>query len=261
MSEPSIDGLLAVAHEMADAARPVPMRYFRKKVPVETKDDASPVTIADRETELAMRAVLDRHFPDHGVFGEEHGQARLESRFVWVLDPIDGTRSFIAGMPLFGTMIAVLDQGVPVVGIVDSPALAERYVGVKGRPSTFNGEEIHTASTDRLDRALLFPAEHGEPPASVRQSFERAKAAAREHRYGYDCYIYAQLAAGHIDAIIENGLAPYDFLALVPLIEGAGGRVTDWHGHPLSLQSSEFVAAAATPTLHRELLGLLDTGA
>ena len=253
-----LDRLMACAEAMADAARPVPMRYFRKKLAVESKADASPVTIADRETEQAMRAVLAEYFPEHGVFGEEFGAANLDARFVWVIDPIDGTRSFISGVPLFGTLIAVLDQGVPVLGITEVPALAERYVGAQGQPSRFGDQILRTSDITKLASALLFSSEHGKMTPNVAASYASAKAAARETRQGYDCYIYAQLAAGHIDAIIETGLAPYDYMALVPLIEGAGGVITDWRGAPLSLQSLGDVAAAATAELHRELISHLN---
>jgi histidinol phosphatase-like enzyme (inositol monophosphatase family) len=260
MTDLSVDDLLACANAMADAARPVPMRYFRKRLTIEIKDDASPVTMADKETESVLRSVLAEHFPEHGIFGEEHGQHGLDRRHVWVLDPIDGTRSFIAGVPLFGTLIACLEDGIPILGVIDIPALGERYTGIQGQPSRFDGDEIRTATTSRLADALVFPSEHGTPNDAVSRSFECVKRAARETRHGYDCYIYAQLAAGHIDAIIETDLAPYDYLALVPLIEGAGGRITDWKGEDLRLTSRGDVVAAASDALHRELLGLLDPG-
>ena len=147
--------LVALAHRLADAARPIAARYFRTPVTVDDKSDRSPVTVADREAETAMRDLLTRHVPEHGVFGKEHGAVRTDADYVWVLDPIDGTKAFITGLPIFGTLIALLHRGVPVLGIIDQPILKERWLGAAGQVSTFNDRPISVRHCPTLDRAYM----------------------------------------------------------------------------------------------------------
>lgn len=252
-----IQELLATALAVSEAARPVPLGYFRRKLEVIAKADASPVTVADRETERVMREMLAAHVPEHGIFGEEHGRERLDHRFVWVLDPIDGTKSFITGFPLFNNLIAVLDDGRPVVGVVDTPAIGERYHAATGHGAWLNGSAIRTSGCTDLDSAAVYRAGHVPADPGLRQRFERFATVGRVNRYGYDAYVYALLAAGHLDLMIESDLEPYDYLALVCLVEEAGGVISDWSGRPLRLDSAGDVLAAATPALHAEALGLL----
>lgn len=250
--------LIGVAQAVADAARPVPMRYFRRNLAIEDKADASPVTIADRETEMAMRKVLGELVPDHGIFGEEHGQSGLDKRYVWVLDPIDGTRSFITGFPLFCSLIALLDDGVPVMGIVDVPAIGERYMGIAGDRAWFSDRLLRTSGCRRLDDAQVYVAGHPPTDPDKCVGFERAANAGRMQRYCYDAYAYALVASGHVDVMFETDLEPYDYLSLVPLIESAGGCISDWSGQPLRLDSKGDVLATATPELHQDMLSLLN---
>jgi len=253
----TLDELLEIAMAVSEAARPVPLGYFRKPLQVIAKADESPVTIADRETERVMRQVLAERCPEHGIFGEEHGQERLDHRFVWVLDPIDGTKSFITGMPLFNNLIAVLDAGRPVVGVVDTPAIAERYHAVMGRGAWCAGQRLETSGCERLAQAAVYRAGHVPADPGLHRRFDRLAGKGRVQRYGYDAYVYALLAAGHLDLMVETDLEPYDYLALVPLIEEAGGVITDWSGAPLGLDSKGDVLAAASPALHAEALALL----
>jgi len=253
----TLDDLLATALAVSEAARPVPLGYFRKPLEVIAKADASPVTIADRETERVMREVLAARVPEHGIFGEEHGRERLEHRFVWVLDPIDGTRSFITGMPLFNSLVALLDDGIPVIGVVDTPAIGERYHAVSGRGAWFDGRPIRTSGCTSLADAAVYRAGHAPTDPDSARRYHRFAAAGRVDRYGYDAYVYALLAAGHIDLVVETDLEPYDYLALVPLVEAAGGVITDWAGAPLRLHSTGEVLAAATAELHAEALAVL----
>lgn len=253
----TLDELLEIALAVSQAARPVPLGYFRKPLEVIAKADESPVTIADRETERVMRRVLAVRCPEHGVFGEEHGRERLDHRFVWVLDPIDGTKSFITGMPLFNNLIAVLDHGRPVIGVVDTPAIAERYHAARGRGAWCNGEAIRTSGCETLAEAAVYRAGHAPADPALRRRFDRLEGVGRVQRYGYDAYVYALLAAGHLDLMVETDLEPYDYLALVPLVEEAGGVITDWAGAPLGLGSKGDVLAAASPALHAEALARL----
>jgi histidinol phosphatase-like enzyme (inositol monophosphatase family) len=170
-----------------------------------------------------------------------------------VIDPIDGTKSFISGMPTFGTLIALLDGGTPVLGVVDHPALRERWVGRVGLPTRCNGVVCRTSACTLLADAGLYATTPDMFKGAARTRFEAVSGRARMRRFGGDCYAYALLASGFIDAVIEAGLQPYDFLALVPVIEGAGGVITDWQGRPLGLDSDGQVVAAATRALHREL--------
>jgi inositol-phosphate phosphatase / L-galactose 1-phosphate phosphatase / histidinol-phosphatase len=248
---------IALAQRLADAAGVVARRYFRTGVAVIGKADASPVTIADRQAESRMRAIIAREFPDHGIVGEEHGAERSDAEHVWVLDPIDGTKSFISGVPLFGTLIALVRRGRPILGIIDQPVLRERWIGAAGRPTRFCGRAASTRACGRIAEATLFATSphmfHGADAAS----FERVRSTVRLPRYGSDCYAYGLLASGHVDIVIEAGLKPHDYLAQVPIIEGAGGALTDWEGRPLTLESGRRICAAGDRRLHRKVLGLL----
>ena len=250
--------LIGVAQAVADAARPVPLKYFRRNLAIEDKADASPVTVADKETERAMRAVLAEKVPDHGIFGEEHGRSGLDRRYVWVLDPIDGTRSFITGFPLFCSLTALLEDGIPILGIVDVPAIGERYMGVAGDRAWFGDRLLRTSEVTDLSQAQVYVAGHEPVDEHLREGFNRAARAGRMQRYCYDAYAYALVAAGHVDVMFETDLEPYDYLSLVPLIEAAGGRISDWSGRPLRLDSKGDVLACATPQLHDAMLGLLN---
>jgi len=217
----------------------------------------SPVTIADREAETALRGRIERRFPAHGILGEEHGSLRKDAERVWVLDPIDGTKSFISGVPLFGTLIALVERGVPVLGVIDQPISRERWVGARGRPSTLNGAPISTRACSTLAAATLFATTPDMFRGADADAFQRLKSAVKLARFGGDCYAYGLLAAGFIDLVVEASLKPYDFAALVPVIVGAGGSVTDWRGDPLGLASDGRVLACGDPRLADAARGLL----
>jgi histidinol phosphatase-like enzyme (inositol monophosphatase family) len=250
MTEPVAAAHLALAEALADAARAVIRGYFRQKLVVDDKSDRSPVTIADREAEATMRRLIEARFPDHGILGEEHGSVRAEAEYLWVLDPIDGTKSFISGIPLFGTLIALLHRGRPVLGVIDQPILGERWLGATNRPTTLNGAPVHARPCLSLATATLFSTAPDSMFASVEaEGFARLRRAVKLLRTGADCYAYAQLASGFIDLVVEGQLKSYDYCALVPVIEGAGGVITDWQGHPLGLASDGKVLACGDPTL------------
>lgn len=257
MSTPELSALLTFAHQLADVARPITLSYFRRPLAVQLKCDDSPVTIADRETEAALRAMITQQFPHHGIYGEEHGSEGADRLHTWVIDPIDGTRAFITGMPLFGTLIALLEAGKPQLGILEIPALAERWAGIRGQPSSHNGQPCQVSGCQELSRATLYSTS---PDMFQGDELNRYQALARAvglRRFGGDCYSYGLLASGHVDLVVEADLAPYDYLALVPVVEGAGGIISDWQGNPLSLASDGRVVAAASPILHRQALDIL----
>lgn len=248
---------LDIANAMADAAATHSMRWFRSSLDIITKADDSPVTLADRAAETAMREILGMRCPADGIYGEEHGPERLDADRVWVLDPIDGTRSFITGSPLWGTLIGVLQGGRVVFGMVDMPVLGERWIGQAGKGAQRNGEPVTASGCTALDKARIVTTSPDIFSPADWQAFDRLSRQCAMRRFGGDCYGYAQLAGGTIDLVVEAGLQPYDYLGPTGLIEAAGGVVSDWLGQPLGLASDGRVVAAATPELHRAALGML----
>jgi myo-inositol-1(or 4)-monophosphatase len=218
----------------------------------ESKSDESPVTIADRQAEQAMRAVLSARFPDHDILGEEFGQDRSGASCCWVLDPLDGTRAFITGRPTFGTLIALLHNGVPVLGIIDQPVTGERWIGVAGARTVFSGRFGGAAGTRAC--ALLEDAELSCTSPDMlgerRPRWQRLAERVRRVSWGGDCYAYGLLALGHIDIVAECDMKLWDYAALVPVVEGAGGRITDWAGRALGPGSDGTVLAAGSAGLH-----------
>ncbi len=249
--------LLAFANRLADAAATAIRPYWRQPIPIESKADSSPVTAADRAAERAMRALIGEQRPDDGIYGEEFANHGLDRDYVWVLDPIDGTRSFITGIPLFTTLIALLHRGRPVLGIIDQPVTGDRWCGVSGARTLLNGRPVQTRPCTSLERATMFTygieAYEMTDGAPLRRLAERAGT----RRFNADGYAYGLLAAGFADIVCENDLKPFDFLALVPVVEGAGGVITDWQGAPLSLESAGRVLACGDPALHEQARDVL----
>ncbi|MCY4229648.1 MAG: histidinol phosphate phosphatase [Alphaproteobacteria bacterium] len=240
----------AFLDRLGDTVRPIHRRYFRSGVEVERKNDSSPVTRSDREAERALRQAIVEAFPDDGIVGEEFGSERLDAKRVWVLDPLDGTRAFVNGKPAFGAMVALVEEGRPVAGLIDMPILSERWIGIVGEPTTFNDMPVRTRDCAGLAAASLNATSPDIfPDSASRAAFDRLSAACGQRHFGGDCHLYGLLACGWIDLIAEAGLKPYDYLAHVPIVEGAGGRIADWRGCPLSLDSDGRVLAAGTPAL------------
>jgi histidinol phosphatase-like enzyme (inositol monophosphatase family) len=248
------DDDLLLAQRLADAAGEAIRPFFRMAFEIEAKADASPVTQADRAAEAAMRAILAQERPGDGIVGEEYGDERADAERIWVLDPIDGTRSFIAGRPIFGTLIALIEGDAPVLGVIDQPIGRERWIGASGHATTLNGAVVTTRACPRVADAHLattgpkhFAGAHGPP-------WDRVSASARDVLWGGDCYNYGLLAAGHLDLVIEAGLKLFDFAALVPIVTGAGGAMCDWQGHALGRASTGEVIAAGSPALVDEVV-------
>jgi inositol-phosphate phosphatase / L-galactose 1-phosphate phosphatase / histidinol-phosphatase len=243
------DSDLDLAGALADAAAAAIRPFFRQPFQMEAKGDASPVTEADRAAEAAMRGLLAQHRPGDGIIGEEYGVERADAARVWVLDPIDGTRSFVAGRPIFGTLTALLEEGVPVLGIIHQPISGERWIGATGRATTLDGVPVRTRACASLGQAHLATTGPGYFTTESYAAFERVGGAARDTLWGGDCYNYGLLAAGHLDLVIEDGLKLYDFAALIPIVEGAGGRMCDWQGRRLDTNSTGQVIAAGDPAM------------
>jgi inositol-phosphate phosphatase/L-galactose 1-phosphate phosphatase/histidinol-phosphatase len=264
------------ARELADAAAAAILPYWRQpsSFTVESKQEegrspaqtASPVTAADRAGEFAMRELIEERYPTHGICGEEFGEVRVEgAEYVWVLDPIDGTKSFVTGKPTWGTLIGCLRRGVPVVGVIDHSVLKERWVGFKGGQTTLNGQPIHVdPSVTKLADATLYTT----TPDMFRvgeelEKFESVRDKSLRTLYGCDCYAYALVASGFgADAVVEADLGLYDYCAVVPVVEGAGGVMSDWRGEPLTLQNHDAgkgrVVACSNAALHSEILDVLN---
>jgi histidinol-phosphatase len=248
-----LDRFLAAAEAAADVAAAVVRPFFRARFAIDTKSDRSPVTIADRSAEQAMRAVLAERFPDHGVLGEEFGLDRPDARLRWVLDPIDGTRAFVSGRPTFGTLIALLDGETPILGVIDQAVSRERWVGAAGRRTRFCGPyggRPGCRPCPSLDRAEL-SCTSPEMLGADQPRWQRLANAVRRNYWGGDCYAHGLLALGQIDVIAENTMKLWDWAALVPVVEGAGGRVTDWSGHTLRPDGDGRVLSVGDPALLR----------
>ena len=250
-----IDELATVS---GDAIKP----FFRTSLGVEDKSCGGtfdPVTAADRVAEQAMRTLIREKFPAHGIVGEEFGPERSDAEFVWVLDPIDGTKSFISGMPAWGTLIALTRSGRPVFGMVHQPFIGERFSG-DGLAAAYRGPAGNRALRARpcpvLAEAVLYTTSPRLMSVTDRTIFARVEEAVRLSRYGGDCYSYCMLAAGHVDLVIETELKPHDIAALIPIISGAGGIVTTWNGK--APESGGRIVAAGDRRIHAAVLALLN---
>ena len=204
MSTETPSDLIELANRLADAGGDVIRPYFRQPIAIDTKADASPVTIADREAEQAIRAVLAVARPDDGIIGEEFGSEKTGAEYVWVIDPIDGTRSFITGRPIFGTLIALVHNGAPILGVIDQPIGGERWVGLRGHGATLNGNPIRVRECPTLADATIGTTAPDLFDLTGAKSWQQAAAAARHVVYGGDCYTYAQIATGLVDAVVED---------------------------------------------------------
>lgn len=249
---------IELANRLAQAAGDAIRPLFRGDWQVEHKDDHTAVTVADRAAEEAMRRIVEAERPHDGIIGEEFGTLREGASRQWVFDPIDGTQSFVAGRPIFGTLIALLQDGWPVLGVIDQPILGERWVGAIGEGTTFNGKPIRTRACTALEGAsVATTSPHAFAEEEV-DAYLRVVAKAYPKRpypvYGGDCYNYALLASGHLDLVMESGLKLHDYAALVPVVEGAGGMMADWQGHPLDAGSDGTVIALGDPARLEDVL-------
>jgi myo-inositol-1(or 4)-monophosphatase len=254
----------AFVNELATVSGETILPFFRTALSIEDKGrpgSFDPVTAADHAAETAMRTLIRRTFPDHGIIGEEYGEDRPDAEYVWVLDPIDGTKSFISGMPAWGSLIALTRNGTPVYGMMHQPFIAERFAG-DGGAAHYRGpagaRELHVRPCAALSDAVMFTTSPLLMNPEDRAAFARVEAAVRLSRYGGDCYAYCMLAAGHVDLVIETGLKAHDIVALIPIVQGAGGILTNWEGG--SAIRGGRVIAAGDKRVHDAAMKLL-TGA
>ena len=258
----NLDPDIALALRLAEAARSAIRPYFRTALTATRKDDATPVTLADRAAETAMRRLIKAEFPRDAIHGEEFGAEPGTSGRTWVLDPIDGTTAFLAGRPIFGTLIALVIEGWPVLGVIDQAILGERWIGATGQPTTLNGKPARTRSCRALaDAAIATTGPHYFDDHDGGHFM--GLAAKTDHKrmvMGGDCYNYAMLASGHLDIVCEANLKLHDYAALVPVVEGAGGTMCDWHGDPLHAGSSGHVLALGDPARLEDVVAALACG-
>jgi inositol-phosphate phosphatase/L-galactose 1-phosphate phosphatase/histidinol-phosphatase len=246
--------LVQFAHRLADVAGAIHRRHFRKPVAVETKPDGSPVTAVDRGAEGVIRELIERCYPGHGIGGEEYGSVREDAEFVWHIDPLDGTKLFLSGVPLFGILIALSRAGRFILGLVDQPVLRERWSGADGHGSAFNGRPVRTRPCPAFAQAAVCtggPDGHAAPFDAV---VAGAVKGARWVRYGAECYDYGLVASGFMDVYLDAGLHLHDFASLEAMVRNAGGRVTDWQGNPLTTASDGRVLAVGDERLLDEVL-------
>ena len=259
MIEPIGRAIVEFAHDLADAAGEIVRDAVGSRHVVHRKADTSPVTEIDRAVEIRLRELIAARYPGHGVVGEEFGDDRRDAEHVWVLDPIDGTKAFMAGMPVFGTLIGLARGGRPVLGVIEQPVTRERWTGVDGEGTRYNGKRIRTASCPRLGDALVCTTSSEYYEGADAAAFRRIVAGSRWMVYGGNCYAFAQVASGYVDVAIETNVAVHDYLALVPVVENAGGVMTGWQGEPLTLErvSGGRILASAERRVHEAAMGVL----
>ena len=253
------DEYLNFANLLADESENIIFNYFRKKIDIKNKEDNSPVTIADQKVELRIRELINSKFPSHGILGEEYESFKIDSEFVWVIDPIDGTRSFIAGHKDFGTLIALLYKNKPVIGIINCPAHKERWIGIENQQTTLNNKLISTSSIKKIEESYMFTSGIYFDEPILRNGFEKIKNKSRYYRLGGDCYMYGMLASGLIDVVIEDTLKPHDYMALINVIEGAGGKVSDKFGNDININSDGSLVASCNKSIHKDLISIINS--
>ena len=250
--------LFIFANELADASGEILREWFGRRVSIEQKSDLSPVTQADRAVEEKLRLMIAEKFPNHGIVGEEFGNTHENAEYKWVLDPIDGTKSFIAGYPIFTTLIALLHNDIPVIGVIDQPILRERWAAISGQQTLFNNTPLpHLQNQKSLKQAAIATTSTIYFTPSQAEKFGNLSQTSASVTLGGDAYAYSMLVSGRLDVVVDAGMKPYDFCALPPIIEGVGAVISDWVGGKLSLQSDGNIIASASEKLHAEALGFL----
>ena len=257
MNKPCAQEFIAFANRLADAAGDVVRPYFRRELAVEFKAPDSPVTEADHAVEARLREIIGDSYPSHGIIGEEQAAVNPEAEFVWVIDPIDGTRLFISGVPLFTCLIALVRGGAPLLGVIDQPVIGDRWLGAEGRDTTFNGKIVRSRACANLSEAVLCTSNPAYFEGPDIAAFERLRDAAGWTQYSGDSYGVGLIANGSMDLAVESDLGVHDFLSWGPVIAGAGGMVSDWHGAPLSLQTGDKILVSGDAGLHDRALARL----
>ena len=254
---PDIAMFTPFAQSLADVSRAIVLDCLASAGSFETKDDLSPVTIVDKKVEQALRERITQQYPDHGILGEEYDSQNLDAEYVWVIDPIDGTKAFITGMPIYGTLISLTRDGFPILGIIEHPVTEERWAGMEGSVSTYNGHEIRTRGCGRLEDAIVSIGNPESLSLGEDLAFKELRRRTKWGIYGGNCYVYGRLAMGRVDISVDGGLDPFDFCALDAVVRGAGGMMSDWEGKRLSIRSGHRVVAVGDAALHPNVVEVL----
>lgn len=255
--EPCPHEFIDFAHRLADAGGEVHRRAFRKPIPVEEKEDLSPVSTADLECERLLRERIEAAYPEHGITGEEFPAVREDAEYVWLIDPIDGTKSFLTGKPMFGLLIALARRGRFILGLIDQAILRDRWVGADGHGTLLNGEKVTVRACPSLDEAVLYTVGPDDYAQADYPAMAPVRKAVKWVQYGAECYAYGLLAMGLVDLIVDADLDDHDFAALEPIVRNAGGVMSDWQGRPLIVGGYGRVIAAGDKALHAQALDLL----
>ena len=254
----NLEELVTFSNHLADESEKIIKQFFRKSIKIESKEDESPVTIADKSVELKIRELIQNKYPNHGILGEEFEAKNIDSEYLWVIDPIDGTRSFIAGHKDFGTLIALLHNNIPIIGIINCPMHQERWVGVDGGKTTMNNLEVNTSKITSLNQSYFCTSGLYVDDDHFRQGCDKIIKKTKYHRLGGDCYMYGMVASGLIEVVLEDTLKVHDYMALIPVIEGAGGIVSDKYGKSVSIHSKGSIVASANKILHKEIIDIIN---
>ena len=253
-----MDEFISFANILADESAKVIMKYFRQTLTIENKDDDTPVTIADKKSELKIRELINKAYPSHGILAEEFDDTNLDSEYIWVIDPIDGTRSFIAGHKDFGTLIALLYKKKPVLGIINCPAHSERWIGIENQITTLNGKKIKTSQKKSIEDCYTITTGLYLEDEIFRNAFENIIKKSKDYILRGDCYMYGMLSSGLVDIVFEDTLKAHDYMALVPVIQGAGGVITDKFNNPITLDSDGSVLATANSLIHKQAINMIN---
>ncbi len=253
-----LEEFISFANFLADESAKVILKFFRHTFTSVNKEDDTPVTIADKNSELIIRDLINKNYPRHGILGEEFEGINLDSEFTWVIDPIDGTRSFIAGHKDFGTLIALLYKKKPVLGIINCPAHKERWVGIENHITTLNGKNIQTSKKKSIEDCYTITTGLYFENKTFRNSFNNIINKSKYYIFGGDCYMYGMLSSGLVDIVVEDTLQVHDYMALIPVVQGAGGVITDKYNKPITLNSDGSVVATANSLIHKQAINLIN---
>lgn len=257
LTQIELDKLIAFAQQLAQTSRQIILDSLKNPITFDTKSDLSPVTVIDQRVEYALRQLITQHYPEHGILGEEYASEKLDADYVWVIDPIDGTKAFITGMPIYGTLISLTYHGVPFIGIIDHPVTDERWLGVDGQTSTYNGKPIQTRDCHQLSDAIVSIGNPESLSQGEREAFTQLRQMTKWGIYGGNCYVYGRLAMGQVDISVDSGLDPFDYCALDVVVRNAGGMMSDWEGERLTIHSGHRVVACGDKALHQQVIKLL----
>jgi histidinol phosphatase-like enzyme (inositol monophosphatase family) len=253
-----LNQLSSFANQIADKSGEVVRRYYRNLNDVEAKEDSSPVTIADREAEKTLRKMINQKYPEHGIQGEEFGIENEGAEYKWIIDPIDGTLSFMIGRPIFGTLIGLLKNNEPILGVIDQPINNERWVGASNSKTKFNDKTVEFSNCQYLkDATLCTTAPNYYTPKKL-AIFNEIASKAKYNIYGGDCYNYGLAASGNVDVVLDSGLKQHDFLPIIPIIKGSGGIISDWNGNDLDINSNGDIIICSNKNLHDEILKVIN---